>query len=154
MRFVLSHRFGMYVSLLLFFSRFVRLSLAIIFPFFSAQFQFNSLCFFALSLSLYLFPMIISKWCNNSTSSRYRSFIYKHCFYICKSLMESFCMTTSFLLRCYCCCSLLSLYTFPLDDFLSLNSLYFRNDAHFSPPMDFNSLRMNWRIIICMHTTV
>lgn len=70
------------------------------------------------------------------------------------TLMESFCMTTSFLLRCYCCCSLLSLYTFPLDDFLSLNSLYFRNDAHFSPPMDFNSLRMNWRIIICMHTTV
>lgn len=109
---------------------------------------------FFCSLSLYLFPMIISKWCNNSTSSRYRSFIYKHCFYICKSLMESFCMTTSFLLRCYCCCSLLSLYTFPLDDFLSLNSLYFRNDAHFSPPMDFNSLRMNWRIIICMHTTV
>lgn len=130
----------MYAFLLLLFFSFVCLGLTIIFPFFQLLF----FCFRFVA-------MIISKWCNNSTRSRYRlfvrSFIYKHCFYICKSLMESvfFAMITIFLLRC---CSLFSMCT-ALDDFLSL-SLYFRSNAHFSPPMDFTSLWMNLQLI-CMH---
>lgn len=51
-------------------------------------------------------------------------------------------------------CSLFSLCTARCSWWLfsSSLSLYFRNKAHFSPPMDFNSLWMNLRVIIRMHT--
>lgn len=51
-------------------------------------------------------------------------------------------------------CSLFSLCTARCSWWLfsSSLSLYFRNKAHFPPPVDFNSLWMNLRVIIRMHT--